>query len=253
MKRLIIEIQKGGLGDHLFYSHLPRIAKESGAFSEVYISDHSIFRNEQNRQLIWESNPYINGFTSERGIYHLPETLEAGQNLLDHIMLAYGMDDGKRFHEPEVYYKPAQKKELADAVIYDPNYISYTGDLANGQPIEQWFTQNGEMVHYQMKQLNNRYLPIHTALDTLAAESLFDLCSILVSARQVYCLNTGTATLAAALGVPVTVFYGTGLESRYRHSRLHRYVHLGSNYGPIDLAKKWVTVFLRKFIPMGTP
>ena len=30
-KTLIIEIRKGGLGDHLFYSHLPRIAKQTKA------------------------------------------------------------------------------------------------------------------------------------------------------------------------------------------------------------------------------
>lgn len=253
MSRLIIEIKNGGLGDHLFYSHLPRIAKETGAFTEVYISSHSIFRNQQNRRLVWETNPYLDGFTDEKGIFHLPDILGNDENLLDRIMLSYGLDDGKRFHEPEIYYKPAPKKGLEAAVIYDPNFISYTGDLANGQPIEQWLHQNRETVHFQMKQLNKRCLGINTALGTLSADSLFDFCSILVSAKHMYCLTTGTPTLAAALGIPVTVFYGKGHDSRYRHSRLHRYVYLGSNYGPVEITKKWLTLFLKKFIPMGTP
>ena len=36
MKTLILSIQKGGLGDHLFYSHLPRIAKQYGGFNQVF-------------------------------------------------------------------------------------------------------------------------------------------------------------------------------------------------------------------------
>ena len=69
-KKLIIEIRKGGLGDHLFYSHLPRIAKETGAFDSVYISNHSFFRNEDYKKLIWESNPFVDGFTEDRGVFH---------------------------------------------------------------------------------------------------------------------------------------------------------------------------------------
>ena len=52
-KTLIIEIQKGGLGDHLFYSHLPRIAKQTYAFDVVLISNKSQFRNQDYKKLIW--------------------------------------------------------------------------------------------------------------------------------------------------------------------------------------------------------
>lgn len=250
MKTLILEIRKGGLGDHLFYSHIPRAAKETGAYDKVYISNHSFFRNQANKMLVWELNPFIDGFTNDRGIFHSLETPDDGQNLLDSLMLLYGIDDGKRHHEPEVFYRPDIRPELSEMVIYDPNYISYTGDIAKGNTIRSWFAGNHIHVDFQMKQLGNRYLGID-GLATIESSSLLDFCALIVSAKAVYCLTTGTATLAAALQVPVTVLYGTGHFEIYRHSKLHTYVHLESDYTFKDKLKKMAVVFISKFVRVG--
>jgi len=252
MKTLVIEIQKGGLGDHLFYSHLPRIAKETGAYDKVFLSTHSILRNAENKKLVWDSNPYLDGFSDEKGIFFFPETIGENENLLDNIMLLYGLDDGIRFHEPEIYFQPPVKEALRNKVIYDPNFISYTGDIAKGETVKTWFTENNITVDFQMKKLNHRYLGIN-GLDTIETSSLTEFCSLIVSAKRIYCLTTGTATLAAAFKVPVTVFYGYDHPVKYRHSKLHNYVYLGSDYGPKELLKKWSTIFLTKFIRLGTP
>ena len=61
-RRLILQIKFGGLGDHLFYSHLPRIAKQSGECTGVYISNHSSFRSPEYKELIWKLNPFVDGF-----------------------------------------------------------------------------------------------------------------------------------------------------------------------------------------------
>ena len=250
MDTLILEIQKGGLGDHLFYSHIPRIAKESGKYDKVFISNRSLFRHADNKKLVWEINPYVDGFTDEKGIYHSTETIYGNENLLDRLMLLYGLDDGQRFHEPELYYQPELKPELSDAVIYDPNYISYTGDIANGQLIKNWFDEHAVIVGHQMKKLNHRYLPVN-GLDLIQTTSLSDFCSLLVSCKRMYCLNTGTATIAAALKIPVTVLYGTGLNSIYRHSKLHEYIHVGTDYGIKEKIKKQLVLFLRRFFKLG--
>lgn len=252
MKTLVIEIQKGGLGDHLFYSHLPRIAKETGAYDKVFLSTHSILRNTENKKLIWDTNPYLDGFSDEKGIFFFPETIGENENLLDNIMLLYGLDDGIRFHEPEIYFQPPINEALRDTVIYDPNFISYTGDIAKGETVKNWFKKNNISVDFQMKKLNQRYLGIKD-LATIETASLTEFCSLIVSAKKIYCLTTGTATLAAALNVPVTVFYGYGLMPKYHHSKMHNYVYLGTDYGPKEFIKKWLTIFLRKFIPLGTP
>ena len=249
MKILILEIQKGGLGDHLFYSHIPRIAKETGMYEYVLVSNHSIFRSPGYKKLVWELNPYVDGFTDEAGIYLSTEKINEDENLLDKLMLLYGLDDGKRFHEPELYYHPNSIAGLADSTIYDPNYISYTGDLKSGQLIEQWFQKNHITVNRQMKKLKNRYIPINGPME-ISTNNLEELCSLIVSCKKMYCLTTGTATLAAALQVPVTVFYGTGHNPLYRHSKLHTYVFAGSDYGIKEKVKKQLVWLLIRFIKL---
>lgn len=61
-KILIIEIPYLGLGDHLFHSHIPRIAKKIGKYDKVYISEFSHHRNPDNKRIVWELNPFVDGF-----------------------------------------------------------------------------------------------------------------------------------------------------------------------------------------------
>jgi hypothetical protein len=66
-KTLIIEIPYAGLGDHLFHSHIPRIAKEIGVYNKVYISEFSPFRSLDDKRIVWELNPHLDGFIAEHG------------------------------------------------------------------------------------------------------------------------------------------------------------------------------------------
>src|SRR5262249_22935534 len=124
---LVIEIKYGGLGDHLFYSHIPRIAKEHGSFKRVEISNSSEYRDQDYKELVWARNPYIDGFSDARGISIEFGHVDAGYNLLDTVMLGFGLDDGKRYHEPELYAQPLLRDDLAGRSIYDPNFISFVG------------------------------------------------------------------------------------------------------------------------------
>ena len=252
MNKLVLNIQKPGLGDHLFYSNIPRIAKETGRFDKVYISTKSLFRSEENKQLVWEMNPYVDGFTHEQGIYHFPACVQKGTNLLDALILLYGLDDGLRMHEPEIYYTPENIPALSGVKLYDPNFFSYTGDLATGKLVQQWLDDNDENVSHQMKQIGPRYLGLQ-GKEILSAASIFDFCSILVSVDHFYGLTTGSVTLAAALQKPVTVFYGSGHDPLYRHSAMHRYIDLGSDFNLQQKIKRRVTSVLQKFIQLRTP
>jgi hypothetical protein len=238
-KTLVVEINKGGLGDHLFYSHLPRIAKQTKAYDRVLISNHSHFRNADYKKLIWELNPYVDGFTDEKGIFHFSTFCNDSQNLLDTIMLAYGLDDGFRMHEPELYYQPTINPSLCNLKVYDPNYQSYTGDLKTGKRIEAWLLKNNIQINYQMRFLGKRQLPIAVE-QTYSSANIFEFCDLLASIDQFYCVNTGSTTLAAALHKKATVFYGTGLIKGYRHSKLHDYIYLGSDYTILNHLRKWI-------------
>ena len=250
MKTLIISIQKGGLGDHLFYSHLPRIAKQYGGYNQVFISNDSIFRNPDTKKLVWELNPYLDGFTNDPGFFYFSENIPDGQNLLDHLMLAYGLDDHKRNHEPEIYYKPKLVEAFINKTIYDPNYISFTGDIKYSKTIQNWFDQNNIIPNAQMKVLGERAIEIDCN-NRVSTPDLFAFCDLLYSAKAIYCLSTGTGTLAAALQKPVTVLYGEGLQRAYKHSGLHRYYNVGTDFTLLDRTKKWFIKQLGHLMPIG--
>src|SRR5437899_452423 len=84
MGSLILQIKYGGLGDHLFYSHIPRLAKDLGMYDRVFISNRSEFRHSDYRKYVWELNPYVDGFVDEPGVDHVCELSDPGrENLLD--------------------------------------------------------------------------------------------------------------------------------------------------------------------------
>lgn len=225
-KTLVVQIPFGGLGDHLFRSHVPRIAKETGQYDRVYISNYSVFRDSDSKILIWEMNPYIDGFCDEEGL-----TAEHGlkedackMNFLDQIMLYYGLDDKMRFHEPEIYYKPRQIDEMKGSIVYDPNYISNAGDIKLSA-INDYLKRNKISIDYQMK-LRDRSFPVLNFKNSLETPTLMDFCSVIISCKELYCYTTGTATLAAAFHKPATVFFGNGVKRMFHHSRLHNYIQV---------------------------
>jgi len=162
--RLIIQSGYAGLGDNLFLSHIPRIAKESGKYEKVLVSNYSAFRDPACRMLVWESNKYVDGFINAPGFELLPphthnikqnrlyEILFAlglenritcpldGGNLLDQFMLGMGLDDGFRFHEPEIYLNIPRNKKYEHLTVYDPNYITNVGAITQSM-IETYFYQ----------------------------------------------------------------------------------------------------------------
>jgi len=227
MAQLVIKIKHGGLGDHLFYSHIPRIAKESGKYDKVFISNKSNLKNKDYKKLIWEMNPYIDGFTDIDGIYieNVDVKKTDTANLLDKIMLGFGLDDGKRYHEPEVYYKPKNIPELNNKIIYDPNYISNAGFL-NWPKVQKYFRKNRVHIDYQMSIRPPHSIPIFQFGEFLKCESFWDFLDVVYSAKKVYCLVTGTATLLPALGKSADVIYTKDIRLVFRHSKLNNYIQL---------------------------
>jgi len=219
-KDFIIRIKYGGLGDHLFWSHLPRIAKTLGGYEKVYISNYSDYRHPDYRKLVWELNPFVDVFCDEDGPY--PEVVvPAGMNLLDSIMLARGLDDGNRFHEPEIFYRPRVRAELASAQVFDPNYISNVGVFSNNKLISYLKKTGG--VDYQMC-VRGKCYGVQQGVPILSSSDIFEYCDIIASCKSFLCLTSGGATLASAIRKPAVVFYGYGQNPEHRHSKLHQYV-----------------------------
>jgi len=247
-KQIILQIGHGGLGDNLFLSHIPQIAKETGDLHKVFVSAHSVFRDDAYKELIWESNPYVDGFVDQTGFeivgphawrvqaslldhYSLKiglnnriSYLEPECNLLDQYMLAFGLDDGLRFHEPKIYQKIPKKREYENVVLYDPNYITHVGTISS-EAVREFFKSHRVQPDIQMQPYANA-VELSEIRGQITRGSILDFCSLIVSCKELYCLMSGTATLAAALGKPCTVLYGDGANKIYHHSRLHRYVRV---------------------------
>ena len=228
----VIKIKHGGLGDHLFYSHLPRIAKESGGFKRVLISNLSEYRHLDYKRLIWEANPFVDGFTDEDAPFPGFNSVPAGTNLLDHIMILRGLDDGKRFHEPELHFQPERIDSLAGKTVYDPNYVSDVGSLES-EHVERYFARK-KIVPDFMMQPRVKGATVRRYGDLIQTKNLEHYCSVIASAKRFICLTSGGATLAAALGVPIVALWGNGQWLMFHHSRLHRYV----NVNPIPFRQR---------------
>ena len=163
-EKLIIEITHKGLGDHLFHSHLPRIAKESG-IKRIYISNHSPVVHADYKKLVWEYNPYVDGFIDEPGIKvdigDLVNKLsrDSKTNLLDEVMFAFGLDNGKIWNKPEIYYQPKFIEEY-NKVVFDPNFLSWIG-LCTKEDAMTFFKRND--VHFdaimKMRDGKHFYIP----------------------------------------------------------------------------------------------
>ncbi len=227
-KTLVLNIRFGGLGDHLFYSHIPRIAKETGTYGNVYVSNRSEFRSPEYKRLIWEKNPFVDGFSDEPDTQFIRDISEFEKdpihyNILDTLMFMLGLDDGKRFHEPELYYEPKLRADVADADLYDPNYVSNIGEFSSTD-LARCMWKLGLAPNAQMA-MRDRSIPLPIER-TATAKDLEDFCDIVNSCHSLCCLTSGTATLAAALGKPAVAFYGAGQSRRFHHSKLHRYVYV---------------------------
>jgi hypothetical protein len=156
-------------------------------------------------------------------------------NLLDYIMILRGLDDRLRFHEPELYFKPRIIDSLADAIVYDPNYVSYVGNLAT-EHVERYFCHKRIMPDFMLQPRGNGLSVRHYGA-LLETENFEHYCSVIASARQFICLASGGAPLAASLGIPALVLFGTGQKSIFHHSRVTRYI----NIAPISLPNRCLT------------
>ena len=141
-------------------------------------------------------------------------------------MLAHGMDDKIRYHEPRIYIEISRNLQYSGTNIYDPNYISYVGNI-NSTAIQSYFHQNNIEIDYQMN-FRERFIPINDFKEFKKPKNLLEYCELIISCNHFYCLASGGATLALALGVKPTVFWGSGQNKMFHHSKLANYIQISS-------------------------
>jgi hypothetical protein len=126
----IISAYAGGLGDTLCFSTLPEMYARRGY--KVLIGPPAVepsIRNAEIRKLVWELNPYVSGFTDDRGITftHLDMhkwiwAQNSTKTLVEAMEALHGFEPTHTF--PRIYYQPRWRPELSDTILADPTSIS---------------------------------------------------------------------------------------------------------------------------------
>lgn len=207
-RKLILEITAPGLGDHLFFSPIPRLAKKYNVYDEIYISDFSNFSRNEGiyKKIIWEANPYIDGFLSDRGI--IPPPIDYIKikdfNIIDNYLNYFGIPAGKN-NLPELYHQFNFIKKLEDKNIYDPNCISYwVADNLNKDIILNFFNKNNITIYAQFPiKYNGILLPDIPVIDY--KNNFINWCDCVFSCKNFYCMFSGSSNLRAAMKKPANV------------------------------------------------
>lgn len=174
-------------------------------------------------------NPYVDGFINQKGksidISELVNKVNPNSptNLMDEIMLAYGLENGKRWNQPEIYYQPQFNEEF-NKVVYDPNFLSWIGE-STAQDAMSYFKKKKIQFEAVMKLRKGKHFYISTGQEKfIETPTLKEFCDLIFSAKKLYCLTSGTATLSSALQKKATVFYGNGQPAGFRHDKNHEYI-----------------------------
>lgn len=216
-EEIVFQIDHGGLGDHLFWSWIPEVAKALGVKRVLLNAQDSKWRHPDYYRL-WTDNPFVDGITEKPGTRvrdFYPYSPD--YNMLDLSLWNMGLNDGKRWHEPKIYYTPKLRHEWEGLSVYDPNYVSNVG-MVNIAVLHSLLPDG--FVQLKLRGGEN----CACGFREIETYTLFDYCDLIHSCKAFYCLTSGGATLAAALGKPATCFYGEGQSPIYHHSKLHRYV-----------------------------
>lgn len=210
---MIIQVNSIGLGDHLFYSHIPEIVSMK---EKVYISNHSTFINQDYKKVIWDNNPYVAGYTDEVApivpdISKLrdcrnPNSFNENENILDIYLNAYGFDDGVKMHNPRIY--GIEKTQETNLKIFDPNSKSHwvLSNLTIEKVIE-FLNRTDNFPDYQVYNYTGGLsLPNVPVLPKL---NFYEYLEIVNTCKKFVGYWSGGINLRAALGKTADVIYST--------------------------------------------
>lgn len=222
MKKKILNLDVwAGLGDNLQVSTIPRRFFETFGYKGVYISNSSPYRNSQIKELVWNNNPYIAGFTDKKGV-NISESglvkFDGVTNWIQNMEKIYNFN-APFSTRPEIYYDMLEKNENStdDCVVIDMSYSqeSYERNMeryphminTTKTVLSELLNQIGEntklRVVYQPKHLNNvnffEKLKIDIDYEVQSVNSLKEYCSIIKHCKQYVCSHSGCHALAAAI------------------------------------------------------
>jgi len=217
MKKIILDRWQG-LGDNIQISTIPRRLYEKYGEKVAYISDSTFYRNPEIRQLVWENNPYIAGFTDEPGESKRP-FLQIGQyDWIETWERLYGLS-GPYSSKPEVYIKPQPDTySVSSCVLFDVSYSEESlkvnqSHFSNFLSIHKQVIKNlySEYENKKILKVVNPNLTKVSSVDlisllcpelkinTIEVNSIEDYCNVISNCNEFISTHSGNHSLASAL------------------------------------------------------
>lgn len=212
-KQIIIFQPWGGLGDNLQFSTLPEMAKEQGY--DVYIHNKNTYRNDEIRELVWKTNPFVDGFTDEPanagstdgiredGISCKTDWAESQLGVSSFVYLYEYLHGFKPRHvNPKIYYTPKLREEVKELTLLDLGTITLKGDynlekLKNAINTQYNSADSYLLQHATKQDVNNTY-QIQTS-QIFSFSNIFEYIDLIFSCKKFVCLWGGANSLAAAI------------------------------------------------------
>lgn len=213
MKEIILKIEYGGLGDHLFFSPLPRLLKKYNIADKIFLSSQSVYRSKETYSFVWQENPYLDGISDKPATKINRDLAPKIDNIMNIIAAHYGLESIDYELSPEVYLTPNYSDKYAQHNYMDLNYISFTGAFYFLDEIKLIRKYNNYILVNPKK-----YLIPFILKRYIRTINFNDYLSLVYSSRSFACLTSGGASLAAAYNKKALVFYGYGHPHTNRHS-----------------------------------
>lgn len=210
-KKVVLDLEFGGLGDCLSLSSLPRLLKDQHDVT-VYLTNRTktVFRHPDFATVAFDSNPWFGGYVDEPGL--MPRSFLADapwryfftgkgkQNAVAELEQQFKVTG---IGLPEIHYQPTLLPELRDALLVDRNWYSgskfgfYNDPSLLADTVASWKQTHptGRVVEVDPKEQ-----PLTTYIDMIA------------SADHMLCFLSGGNSLAAALRTRATVILPENID-----------------------------------------
>lgn len=222
MKKITLNLDVwAGLGDNLQVSTIPRRFFDKYGYNGVYISNSSPYRNEQIKELVWDKNPYIAGFTNKKGV-NISEVglvkFDGTTNWIQNMEKIYNFE-APHSTRPEIYYsiEDVDLCNVSNSVVIDMSYSQESFarnterypymNTSTKNKIQELFAQKKEEVSvkviYQPEHLKNvnffEKINIEVPHEKLVVNDIYTYCNIIKHCKQYVCSHSGCHALAAAI------------------------------------------------------
>jgi hypothetical protein len=212
----------GGLGDNLQVSTIPRRFYEKFGYKGVYISNSVPWRNKEIKELVWDLNPYIAGFTDKKGV----NIADAG--LIQYDGTTHWIANMEKIYQftapfsktPEIYYDMSSKDNfnVCNKIIVDltASNENNTMDKTNYRKnMKKYFDQLQDKI--TIVRLNNiktdkTFIDYTDEIissknyEFIDINNIYEYCQIIKNCKKYICSFSGNHCLAAAIRKDFTCF-----------------------------------------------